>query len=148
MVALEKENNPVITPIDTPEQIEICLHCSKVTCKYGRCEKISIGSAKAKRRLITHNGETHTISEWARILNIAPDALYQRLYKKDFDLGAVLEAFPFQRKTEVKRYEAFGLNLTIREWSEWCGRKKETLRERLKKMPPEEAFREAKNKII
>ena len=38
------------------------------------------GNNKRTNRLVTYYGETHTISEWARILEIPINRLFQRLY--------------------------------------------------------------------
>lgn len=39
-----------------------------------------------KTRHIIYNGETHSISEWARILNVSYNLLYYRLIKNDMSL--------------------------------------------------------------
>ena len=39
-----------------------------------------------KTRRIIYNGETHSISEWARILNVSYNLLYYRLIKNDMSL--------------------------------------------------------------
>ncbi len=36
---------------------------------------------KSNNRFITHNGDTHTVAEWARKLNILPDTIYYRINK-------------------------------------------------------------------
>ena len=39
-----------------------------------------------KTRRITYNGETHSISEWARKFNVSYNLLYYRLIKNDMSL--------------------------------------------------------------
>lgn len=44
---------------------------------------------RRSNRLITYNGETHNVSEWAKILNKNPKSLYSRIYA-GWDLEKVL----------------------------------------------------------
>ena len=47
---------------------------------------------KSTNHLITLNGETHTIAEWAEIFGMRYCKLYQRLYKYGYDIGKAVKA--------------------------------------------------------
>ena len=50
---------------------------------------------------ITYNGETHTMKQWAEILNISTEAIRNRLKKYDYNIEKV-----FTQKKYAKKYES------------------------------------------
>lgn len=80
-----------------PEIIALCTNCKRPSCNYGKCDAVfeKIGELKKRRRqecqleknrrlpgphaaVYTHNGETHSLTEWAEILGIRKGILYAR----------------------------------------------------------------------
>lgn len=51
---------------------------------------------------LTHDGETHTISEWARKLNIKPNTIYYRI-KRGWSVAEALEFTPKEENKERNR---------------------------------------------
>ena len=52
---------------------------------------------RRNNRLITYNGETHTISEWAEIKNINANTLWQRLCRYNWGIEKTLETNDTER---------------------------------------------------
>lgn len=80
-----------------------------------------------KNKLITYNGETHCISEWAEILNISPNTLYARIIIKKWDIEKALTQTTERRKLITYK----GATKSIKEWADEYGLKFDTLHGRL-----------------
>lgn len=69
------------------------IDCNKGYCPEN-CKWIPLSEQSKNRRtnrFITYNGETHTISEWSRIMGIARKTLELRLKSKNFTLEEAFE---------------------------------------------------------
>lgn len=90
---------------------------------------------RARRRMLTLDGQTHCLSEWAAIYGLPRDLLASRL-DGGWDLREALTTPPRQRRatspTLGRQYECGGESRTIQEWSEHLGVNKFTLYSRLK----------------
>jgi len=88
---------------------------------------------------ITHNGETHTIREWAKITGLTDRTIRWR-YNEGWPTDMILDPHayrgrgPDSRETRRPTMITFeGRTLTIAEWAKVVGLKESTLRNRLKK---------------
>lgn len=79
---------------------------------------------KRNNRLLTHNGETKTMTQWAESIGITVYAMYQRLERKKMTLE---EALTFK----IPLYEYDGKSLSIEDWSKEVGIKANTIAKRL-----------------
>src|SRR5690606_29838952 len=61
-----------------------------------------------------HNGETHTLKEWSRILNIGYSKLYYRAIKKGMSFEKAISEDPYNRLISFNREE-----LCL---ADWCRR--------------------------
>lgn len=61
--------------------------------------------------LITYNGETHVLKEWARILNIKYTTLYMRMHRSKLSFEEAIKEDPFKRLIELN-----GEKHTLTEW--------------------------------
>ena len=57
---------------------EICLNCKKKTCR-GNCEDIRVAKRENKARKLTVKGETHTLTEWAKITGLDYKTIERRI---------------------------------------------------------------------
>ena len=74
----------------------------------------------------TYNGESHSIAEWARILNVSRELLKDRIVRLHWDIEKALTTPP--RKCEKIEYN--GEIHTWQEWSEITGISQKTLQAR------------------
>lgn len=59
--------------------------------KFGKLTVIKrVGNNRTNNHLITYNGETKTISQWAEERNINHDTLYSRINRANWDIGRAL----------------------------------------------------------
>lgn len=86
--------------------------------------------------LITHNGESHTIPEWAEILGCSIRRLYDRYYRGQTP-EQILSTERYDRGTML---EHDGERLSVKEWAARIGIKPGSLTDRLKVMTAEEAL--------
>lgn len=88
-----------------------------------------------KPRLITFNGETLTINEWAERLNIPPDTIRSRL-KNGSSIEEVLspdKLYTGQKSRQPRWITHNGETRTVRDWSQRLGLKPVTIHYRLRK---------------
>lgn len=74
------------------------LSIERIDCNCGyspeNCKWIPLNEQSANRRTvkkIAYNGETHSVSEWARIIGISRKTLERRLNSKNFTLQEAIE---------------------------------------------------------
>jgi len=91
----------------------------------GNCRWVTVKEQNRNRSsntLITFNGETHCIAEWAEITGIEYDALIHRLQSKNFTLE---EALTKPMKSHISRQNTLfrynGEEKTIKGWAEHFG---------------------------
>jgi len=53
-------------------------------------DRVAQGNNSRRNRLIEHNGETHTISEWSRITGLSRDTIRLRIDRRGWDVGRAL----------------------------------------------------------
>lgn len=86
---------------------------------------------RSSNRIITYNGESHCLSEWAEILGIDSDVLLKRLGSKNFSLE---EAFTLPVRVHDHRNEIIKFNgesKTLLEWANSLSIPYNALRSRL-----------------
>lgn len=61
--------------------IDLCLHCKKKDCT-GTCEAVRQAEREENQnRKLTVDGETHTLTEWAKITGLSYKTIAGRIYK-------------------------------------------------------------------
>lgn len=78
--------------------------------------------------IFTHNGETHVLKEWARIVNIKYGTLYNRIYRDGLSFEDAIKEDPYERLFEFK-----GQKKTLKDWCEIYNIKYQTVVNRLHK---------------
>ena len=69
-----------------PDIIELCVNCTSVSCSRGECQAVLNkireikGPPRPNQKVETfeHNGEVHTLKEWASILGIRYSTIIDR----------------------------------------------------------------------
>lgn len=89
--------------------------------------------------LLTHNGETKTVSMWARQLGVSRTTLSDRLKVRD-----VANAINFVRRRQGTPIEYNGETKMLHEWAKDLGFSRKGLSKRLKTMSVEQAFTKPK----
>lgn len=96
-------------------------------------------SNRRDNRIITFNGEAKPLFLWARAIGITNTSLAERLESASFTLEEALT-----KKTQRNQIiEAFGKTMTQKEWSIETGIPQSTIRQRIRKHPPEIALSKA-----
>lgn len=94
--------------------------------------------------LLTYDGTTQPVSEWALDYGIPADLIIERLKQGQSIEAAITTMMPFTASKQASRARTYahdGLTLTIAEWSERSGVPKATLTQRLARgMPIGEAI--------
>jgi hypothetical protein len=86
-----------------------------------------------KPQVITHNGETLTLREWASRLGLPVDVLYQRVIYQNWPTDKAFSTPVRSPQQRGKPLVFRGESLTFNEWSLRTGISVPTLRKRLKK---------------
>lgn len=79
-------------------------------------------------KVFTHNGETHVLKEWARILNIKYGTLYARIYRSNLSFEDAIKEDPFNKLIELD-----GEKHTLTEWCKIYDIKRQTVITRINK---------------
>jgi hypothetical protein len=80
--------------------------------------------------LLTFDGETHCVSEWAELLNITKYQIWNRL-KSGWSLDRVFFAEPYESDYNSHKYTCQGETMTLRQWSKKLGVDRGTLEARI-----------------
>lgn len=83
-----------------------------------------------RTHLIEYNGETHSISEWARIQGMSVDLLKNRI-SRGVPIGEALTAPAHTNEDSKRRLTINGETHTVEEWSKISGIRKDTIFARL-----------------
>ena len=136
-VAFIESMGPRPTPKHSVERLDVNGPYAPNNCVWATQEEQS--NNKRNNVILTFEGKTQTMAQWARELGISQGALRDRLKVRDVE-GA-LNFAPVERGTKV---EFNGESKLIREWAEELGFSRRGLMKRLKVMSIEEAFTKPK----
>jgi predicted DNA-binding transcriptional regulator AlpA len=112
--------------------------CSIGNLRSGRTTKCRICSTSGTP--ITHDGQTHSIKEWAKIVGISCKLLYERLKTMPPE-QAFKKILPSKENSMGKKIEFNGVTLTITQWAKKLGISRVTLYRRLATLPPDQVLK-------
>ena len=158
IITVELERNGKMEAHTASEWCEIlgldrAVYDSRIRMGWDRAKALQTPVVKRERggnisRMITYNGETHSIKKWCEIRGMSRGTFYQRLKSgmsekealrlevHDYRLGGEITQ---KNKREEIRIEYLGLSRTLQQWAYITGFNYIVLRERyIKGMTPEE----------
>ena len=100
-------------------------------------------STQAKNRgsfneIITYNGETKVLKDWAKHFDIKYTTLYQRMHRNNLSFEQAIQSDPYERQIEIDDKQ-----MTLKEWCKFYDIKYSTVVTRINKhkWPIEEALK-------
>lgn len=146
-MALRDYNDALI--LNRREMIDMCINCTSPEddCDESPCRRFreryralaglpplnDDGTEPGRVALhrLTMNGETHTLTEWAKLYGVDRNALANRILKLHWPLDRALTV-PVKEYEEVGTVTIRGITRTIPEWADYLGIPKNTVYTRMR----------------
>ena len=118
---------------DTPEAIDVCLHCTRQNCT-GNCLEMRAArrgeTVKRRHNRVLYNadGIGHSVAEWSKITGVAEATINQRLRR-----GLPLEMAIKNGSLHAAMATARGVERPVKEWAALLGVYASSIHARLKR---------------